>query len=259
MNILGFIKGIVTAITTAFLALSGAGTSVQPQQVASIASTTDTVIQQTVSEATTTSKNDVLQAYELGKSVGYLQGKTEAITNQPSKTMEENNTTAGAPTTSAPSTTAAPVGITGTPNPGPVPQPTTNTIIPMSTATAPTQAHIDFINPMPGKGLNRHYVASPTVEDENNYIDFAAVVYDENNNPVGDNTVTVTITGPDGVDTLDLKGTGDVATIYVNGDRRVVPAYSIHKDFKVAGDYVFLVTDGTVRNSVSLNVQPKQE
>ena len=238
MNLLGILKGLLGAITAAFLALSGG--PIATPQIAQIASSTDAVVQEAVQQATTTSQSDVQTAYELGQQVGRLKAQAEQINSQPTTTMT-TDTTGAAPSTVQPSPTA------------PVPASPTPTSAPAATPapSAPaSQARIDIISPMAGKGLNREYVHSDEIKDESNYMVIGAVVYDDNGNPTAIPTVTITATD----DTQDATqvGTGDVTTIWPDGNRTQVPVYTYSYQFKMAGDHTITFSANGMTKSVTV-------
>lgn len=170
------------------------------------------------------------------------------LTNQAATTMTQDST-AGAPSSSQPSTTAAPA-TTGTPPVTSAPSDTTT----LPTA-APSQAHIDIVSPIPGKGLGRAYVHADQVSDESNYIVLGCVVYDADGNPVQSSTVTATIDNPEGKKSIELDGTGDVMTIWIGDQRRQVPVYTINYEFKVAGMHIFTFNANGLTQSVVLDVK----
>lgn len=266
MNIFNTLKGIVGAITLAVLSLFGTGATPYAPQIANIASTTDAVVQQTINEATTTTKDDVAQAYELGKSVGRLQEKVESLSTVPKtivnpivnpNPMQENtnqtpSVTAGAPSQPAPSVTA----------PSSIPAPT-SAPVETPTQTAPVSlAHIDIIYPTKLDGyIANNYKLNPdgtlaegsTEPIDSNSVVLKAVVYGDDGKPM-DNTI-VFITATDQAQNKTEKGTGDVMNIWVNGDRRQVPVYSFHYEFKTPGDHKVVFTANGMFQEVTLIVK----
>ena len=241
MNLPGILKGLIGAITAAFLALSGSPTVVP--QIAQIASSTDAVVQESVQQATTTSQSDVQTAYELGQQVGRLKAQAEQINNQMTPTMT-TDTTGAAPSTVQPSTTV------------PTPAPQTPTSAPAAApapSTPASQARIDVVSPIAGKGLNREYVHSDEIKDESNYMVIGAVVYDDNGQPTA--TPTVNITATDNTQDAIEVGTGDVATIWPDGNRTVVPVYTYSYNFKTAGDHTITFTANGITKSVTVTAK----
>lgn len=245
MNLLGILTALVGAITAAFLALSGAPTAPQQQAIAQIASTTDAVVQEATKGTTAPTTEDVAQAYELGKAVGKLQQQAQPITSPATTTMQDNSTT-GSPSTTQPSTTAAPAA---------TPQPTTAPAASGPTSTAPaSQARIEIVSPIAGKGLGRQYASSTQIVDESNYIELGAVLYDADGQPVSTEKMTITATD-DEQDAIEV-GTGDVMPKWVNGDKREVPVYSFHYAFKTGGQHTITFTSaGGITASVTLDVK----
>lgn len=249
MNILHAIKGIVLAITAIFVGL----TSTKPDpalvsQVNAIVASINTTATQTIDQATTTTKEDVSSAYEIGKSVGALQAQAAALTDQSKLPMNDSPTTAPtSASTSAPSTTGPDTGATQTPVQA-QPAPTVAPTVPAS------KIDIEIVNPIPGKGLGRQYKAADQIVDESNYIEIGAIVYGDNGEPVSDTTVFFTAT--DQGQNKTLKGTGDVMKIYVNGEARQVPVYSVHYEFKTPGPHQLVFTALGMYKEVTVDVQP---
>ena len=243
MNLLGILKGLIGAITAAFLTFT-ATPAVSPQ-IAQIASSTDAVVQEAVQQATTTSQSDVQAAYDLGQQVGRLKAQAEQIHSQPTTTMT-TDTTGAAPSTVQPSPTE-PVPASPAPTSAPAPA-----AAPAPSAPA-SQAHIDIISPIAGKGLNREYVHSDEIKDESNYMVIGAVVYDDNGQPTA--TSTVNITATDGTQDAIEVGTGDVATIWPDGNRTVVPVYTYSYDFKTIGDHTITFAANGITKSVTVTAK----
>lgn len=151
---------------------------------------------------------------------------------------------------STPITPPAPVinnePITMAPQPAPAPAPTLEPPAPKS------QARIEIVNPIPGKGLGREYVAAPEVKDESNYIEIGAVVFGDDGQPVKDADVVVTVNGQKPV---TLRGTGDVFPYYVSGEKRVYPVYSFHYEFRDKGKTIIAFATGGMRESATLDVK----
>ena len=119
--------------------------------------------------------------------------------------------------------------------------------------TPVSKARIDIISPFPGKGLGRAYKAAPQISDESNYIEIGAVVYDDAGDPT--NQPTVTIEATDASQNKQLVQTGNVTPIYVNGEKRVVPVYPFHYEFRTAGTHTIKFTSGGITQEVSVEVQ----
>jgi len=136
---------------------------------------------------------------------------------------------------------------------------TSNSTPPMNTpsenipeVSAVSQARIDIISPIPGKGLGRKYQHSEEVKDESNYIELGAVLYAADGSPVKDADMTITVNKePSSV----MHGTGDQTPIYVNGEKRVVPVYSLHYEFKSAGEYTFTFVANGLKSATTISVE----
>lgn len=115
-----------------------------------------------------------------------------------------------------------------------------------------SQARIEIISPIPGKGLGREYRMNTGPLDEANYIELGAVVYDDAGAPT--NQPTVVITATDQGQGKTLTGTGNVTPIYVNGEKRVVPVYAYHYEFHSAGEHTITFASGNLTESVTVTV-----
>lgn len=251
MDILAILKGILAAITASILALTGSPV-MQHQTVAQIASSADQVIQQAVANAPETKPVDVTDAYDIGKSIGYLQGyadsqqKVAEITNQSTTTM--NATSTAGSSTPTPSTGGQTSG-------APVQnEPIVDTAAQQSPTSAPaSQARIEVVNPIPGKGLDRSYISAPEVANESNYIEIGFVIYDDAGLPVSDATAQVVTTDMD--QNKILKGTGNVMSIYIDGQKRQTPYYPFHYEFHVAGQHRIVFTANGMQKEVDVTAQ----
>ena len=243
MNLLDMLKALLGAITAVFLGVSGPQIP-HPQDAVQLASSTDAVVQEVVKTTKETTPSDVAQAYELGKAVGRLEQKATQITNQASIPMQESTSTSASKTTSTP---AAPTASS------PAPETTT--------APAPaSQARIEIVNPIPGKGLGREYKAAPEIVDESNYIELGAVLYNDAGEPVADQEVRVAVQGPKGNDDAmwakRMVGTGNVMNTWKDGQRIQVPVYPYHYEFNVAGEHKITFTSASgLTAEVTLNAQ----
>lgn len=207
------------------------GTQVpQTHDVAQVASTTDAIVEEISSNASSTNPKSIAQAYELGKAIGRLQEKTEQVNNKATSTMQEKT---DAPISTAPDTTPSPM-----PESSPKEE-----VVP---TTPVSKARLEIVSPLPGKGLGREYLAAPEVVDESNYIELGAILYGEDGEPVSDQEVRVSVTGEGILVAKRMKGTGNVMNTYKDGQRITVPVYPYHYEFKTAGDHeiVFETLDG---------------
>lgn len=127
----------------------------------------------------------------------------------------------------------------------------------LPSAPEPTQQQkpmitIQVISPIPGKGLGRTYQSSDVVKDESNYIELGFVVY-ENGEPK--KTSECKIMATDVSQNKVLNGTGNVATIYEEGIKKVVPFYPFSYEFHTPGDHsIEFVCEGQT-HTVMLNVK----
>ena len=112
---------------------------------------------------------------------------------------------------------------------------------------------IEVINPLPGKGLGRNYKSAPQVIDESNYIDIGAIIRNGDGSPV--DNVLVKIEATDASQNRELNGTGNVTTIYVDGNKVPgVPYYPFHYEFKTAGQHKITITAEGVSQEITVEV-----
>ena len=242
MDIINILKALVGSMVAVILSITGQVTvaTTTPQMVVEVASTTDAIVRQ-VEEIATTTPSTLIQAYELGKTVGELKARVEMLDTIPVQ-----------------ATTTLKV-VQSVPMPTEIPQPTTAKIInqPIQdtmTKTIPTkQTRIDIVSPIPSKGIDRKHVASPTVKGEDNYVVLAAIVYYENGNP--DKFAKVVISTTDKSQDKVLNGTGDIVTIYPNGAKRQVFGYVYSYDFRTSGDHTITFATNGVEKSVVINAK----
>ena len=186
------------------------------------------------------------------------------LNHQATSTMQDNSTASPSepqPSTTIPSVTAAP----STPPPSP-------TFIPPTTSTAAvSQARIETVSPINGKGLGRQYKAydwdalnganMPDNErpagfvfaDESNYIELGAVLYNDDGG--FNQTARMTITATDGEQNQISVGTGNVQWYYVDGQKRQRHYYPYHYEFKTAGKHTITFEANGVTASVELDVK----
>src|SRR3989338_8332727 len=102
----------------------------------------------------------------------------------------------------------------------------TTTPIPTTTTTPVSKARIEIINPIATKGLNRPHSTSPQFDqygNPENEIYIGAVVYGEDGEPT--RAAVVQVTATDTSQNKTINGTGNVTTIYVNGQKYQTPFY----------------------------------
>lgn len=241
MNILEFIASLLVAITATITGLFAGGqvpTQESVQQLAPIVEEIDVASQATLVatavEATSTpktSQNSVLDAYELGKEVGRLEGHLEAI-----ETMLEAKSTAEH---------EAQVSVTMGQQPAP-----------QSTMPEPVSlAKIEIISPVPSKGLGRVYKTSGEYDDRGeayNELYIGAIVYNEAGKPTKD--LTVTITATDETQNSVVNGTGNTTALVTQGSSTQVPFYKFNYQFKTLGEHTITFEAIGLTKSVTVNV-----
>lgn len=136
---------------------------------------------------------------------------------------------------------AAPV-VTNNPTPAPMPEPV-------------SQARIEIISPIPSKGLGRAFITQPLFDERGelrNEVYIGAIVYNDAGAPVDNVQVTFTA----GTSTpVVIQGTGNVANIYVDGQKRTVPYYPFSYTFTVPGELTITVAAIGKDASTVLTVQ----
>jgi len=93
---------------------------------------------------------------------------------------------------------------------------------------------LEIISPLAGKGLGREYLSRDKVKDEYNYLVIALIVW-ENGEAKRDSNVKVVAT--DSSQNKEINGTGDMAIIYKDGNKKVMPAYFFDYEFKESGNH----------------------
>lgn len=118
---------------------------------------------------------------------------------------------------------------------------------------------LEIINPISGKGFEeaKEYLARPEVVDELNYIELGLIVRVDRTE-VKDKSVEIKAT--DATQNKSFTGTGNLATIYLDGLKKIVSYYPFRYEFKTEGEHVidFLCEEITEKLTlnVSLDVRP---
>ena len=245
MNILEFIASLITAATAIVAGFFVGGqlpTQENVQQLAPIVQEIDVASQITLSatatvrapEATSspeTSQNAVLDAYELGKEVGRLEGHLGAIEAMlEAKSTAEHN---------------AQVSVTM--GQQPAPQPTMPEPVSL--------AKIEIISPVPSKGLGRVYKTSGEYDERGepyNELYIGAIVYNEAGKPTKD--LTVTITATDATQNSVVESTGNTTAMVTQGSSTQIPFYKFNYQFKTLGEHTITFEAIGLTKSVTVNV-----
>ena len=99
-----------------------------------------------------------------------------------------------------------------------------------------TMPYIELFDIYQGSGMNKTHKVSPIypeMQNESNYVQIAAVVFDENGNDLRDKAMTITAT--DLENPITRNGTGSVSKIYKNGGEKSVYNYQLYYEFKTSG------------------------
>lgn len=140
--------------------------------------------------------------------------------------------------------------------PQPQPQPEVAPQVVTEPELIPMTYTLEIISPIRGKGLGREYFSNEKLVDEANYVDIGVIVR-LNGEPVKDATVVITTDAPGSKpETKELVSTGNVATIYVNGSKQVVPYYPVHHEFKMPGKHTITFTSNGQTATVDLLAKP---
>lgn len=166
-----------------------------------------------------------------------LEGRPAITSTATTTTMTQAQPPATAPTKATPQA------------PSPTPASGVGTSEPVSLA------HIDVISPYPGKGLGKAHSISPAFDQSGNpknEMDIGAVLYGDDGDATGHPSMTVTAT--DASQNTVIDGTGVITPIHVDGQKRVVPVYTFHYEFKAAGEHVITFSANGVSKSVTVQV-----
>lgn len=106
---------------------------------------------------------------------------------------------------------------------------------------------LEIFSPIPGKGLNREYVASEEIQNESNYIELGLIVWDEMGVAVDGVVVQVECTDPS--QNQEMNGTGTVSRY------RACKYYPFHYEFKTPENHVITFKVGDESISVSMNAR----
>jgi hypothetical protein len=130
---------------------------------------------------------------------------------------------------------------------------------------------LEIINPIPGKGMGREYksydwdsfngVNIPDSErpagfvfpDDSNSILIGLLVKDESGDYLRNKIVEMI--SIDSTQNKTATGTGDITTIYIDGNKRVVPYYGYNYEFKTAGEHTITFKCEGVETSVTLTAK----
>lgn len=116
---------------------------------------------------------------------------------------------------------------------------------------------LEIINHISGKGANKVHAFNPKgLEDEDDYVELAAVIRNENGEALKDKIVIITAT--DSSQNRTYNETGVIRRIFRNGERRHTPIYPFHYEFKSEGKHTITFTCEGVSQSVELQVLKKK-
>ena len=190
-------------------------------------------------------KSPAVQAYEIGRMIGAIEAKVDAIE---AKAKDQ----------------PAPI-ITPTVQPQDINQKSQEQTQPTTTMTQ-SLAKIEVIDPLSGKGRGREYKANDwqvnpdgtmkegsVAPDDSNSIELGLVCYDANGNDMA--TPTVTVTATDASQNKTISGTGSVKKIYVEGAEKTVHYYPFHYDFRTVGMHAISFTCEGMSAIVELNAK----
>ena len=128
-----------------------------------------------------------------------------------------------------------------------------NQVEPLSTQIKQSMSELQIIDPIPGKGRGRQYIANLNgIENESNYIELGLVLRNDDGKPV--NNLQVTITATDSTQNKTLNSTGNVKKIYKDGVPELVHYYPFHYEFKTAGTHTITFSANDMQEVVVLEV-----
>lgn len=93
--------------------------------------------------------------------------------------------------------------------------------------------------------------AGSVTPSTDNYVDLGVIVRDDNGNVLRD--VTVEVTSTDQSQNKSLVGSGDLTSIYPNGEKKFVHYYPYRYEFRTIGDHTITFTTGGVSQSKIFN------
>lgn len=158
-------------------------------------------------------------------------------------TMQDTQSTAGTVTGQNEGTPGASAGTTA-----PIQS------VPVTMTSVASQAGIEIVSPISGKGLGRTYKAADSISDESNYIVLGAVVYGDDGAPVDNAEIKVWVENSEGKVELTNGSGGNVMKVWKNGVPTQVPVFQVEYEFQVAGPYTFTFSANGYTQSVTLNV-----
>lgn len=135
---------------------------------------------------------------------------------------------------------------------------------PMATTPTPTQeaskARLDLLEPSSRDYVANDYKVNPdgtlqagsVAPNDKNSVDLAAVLYDASGSAIGTSEMRVTVDS--GSPTI-FFGTGNVRSIYVDGQKIRVPVYNFHYEFKTAGDHMVTFSANGMEKSITLTAK----
>lgn len=112
---------------------------------------------------------------------------------------------------------------------------------------------LEIVSPIDGKGLGREYIANPTAEKPENFIDIGVVFRDENGYVIRDENVKVTTT--DSSQDKDMNGASSLMKIYENGSKKFIYYYDFRYEFRFPGDHTITFTSDGISQSVTVSVK----
>lgn len=144
----------------------------------------------------------------------------------------------------ATSTPADPVPVQN----APVPVEITNSAPVPTVSTPMSQARIEIISPIAGKGLGRDpYTAADPIVDESNYVEIGAVLYGDDGAVL--NTPEMVVTATDDTQDKTMEGTG---TLY--GQRpNFTYYYPFHYEFHTPGDHTITFSANGLTQIVTIH------
>jgi endoglucanase Acf2 len=119
-----------------------------------------------------------------------------------------------------------------------------------------TQAHIEIVSPIPGKGLGREFLARADIKDEKNYVSIAAILFKEDGSV--DQTSEMSVVTTDELQNKTREGTGTLwNNRYVDGTQQPAYVYPFDYHFKTVGDHTITFAAAGLTASVTINVPAK--
>lgn len=121
------------------------------------------------------------------------------------------------------------------------------------TASPASLKSLEIFSPMPNKGLGRDFTANPEATDDSNSLELGLIVRDDTGKATSIADVEVTATDKSQNKTMAV--TGNIAKIYVDGEKQTVPYFPFSYLFKTSGDHTITFSANGMTKQVTINAK----